>query len=351
MDAMKMLTDFCAAGPEPTADWLSAERAKVTAAIGQTPPRRVTRLRWPVPPRATLVGVTAIAAATALATGVVVATGAQAPKTGAQTVAYVISHTDAAITAAVAGNSVVEVRTSYGPWNKAGIYIGGSSRDSLLAARTDNWYYGSETDYPARTEGFTAAGRPIFDTGQRPGSDTSTVVDDKPGVWWRYTTHVQPWTPPLGSALGCDAVGQFAGVTSNPAFWPGWLHKLMACGEFKTSGTERVDGVDAIKVIQVRPDGIDSTLWVDPSTYLPVRLVTESQNAPGGPYQLKQTDDIRWLPSTAGGLAGLTVPIPSGFVQVPPPPGEGSNNCLGAKPSCLAPWNAWYAKYVAPRLR
>jgi hypothetical protein len=57
-----------------------------------------------------------------------------------------------------------------------------------------------------------------------------------------------------------------------------------------------------------RRSGGHLTLWVNPATYLPVRLKL------GG----LQTD-FQWLSPTPAGLALLNMPVPAGFHQVPPP--------------------------------
>jgi hypothetical protein len=103
----------------------------------------------------------------------------------------------------------------------------------------------------------------------------------------------------------------------DPAYWAADIKKALSCGEYTTSGTGRVDGVNAIKLIPVRPGVMSAVLWVDPSTYLPVRVATEIGERPTG-----QVKDVQWLPPTAANLADLTAPIPAGFVQVPPPPAQ-----------------------------
>jgi hypothetical protein len=60
------------------------------------------------------------------------------------------------------------------------------------------------------------------------------------------------------------------------------------------------------------PDAETETIWVDPATYLPVRMVSTSSVFVGVAY------NIRWLPPTRTNLALLTVPIPAGFTQVAP---------------------------------
>jgi hypothetical protein len=320
---MKMLEDYCATEPVPTRDWLAAERAKVMAAIGadgQLPQRHATRFRWPVPPRTALAGA-AIAAVTAVIIALVVPPGhsgraaRQAGVPQAETAAFVIGHTEAALSTAAAENPVVHVRTLTGPKGHMVLDIGGNSKDSLAAQQEGTWYYGANSNGPSRTQGFTAAGQPVFDWGvvQTPRIYTSTIVDYQARTWWREVQHVTPWAPTPTSALTCSDVESFA-VTMDPAYWAADIKKALSCGEYTTSGTEHVDGVNAIKLTPVRPGAMTAVLWVDPSTYLPVRVAKEFKGRQTG-----QVEDVQWLPPTAANLANLTTPIPAGFVQVPPP--------------------------------
>lgn len=348
-----MLEDFCAAEPAPTRDWLAAERAKLGAAIGAGQ-RHAIRFRWPMPSRTAMAAsAAAIAAVAALAAVVVIPSGHAGPQARIQTAAYVISHTESALSATAAENPVVYVHTSDGSGIEQSLGIGGPGgprgSGTLRAQQVDAWYYGPNY-YPARYRGFTAAGQPVFDSSVT--ATSGAVVDYQARIWWRYTPHIPAWIPPHGSSLQCHDVGALGGP-DNPVYWPADLRKLMACGVYTTAGTEQVDGVDAIKMTQIRPDSADTVLWVDPSTYLPVRVEVRAQAQAGKKSnQFAWTDDLRWLSPTAANLAKLTVTIPSGFVQVPAPPHANSldSSCLGGNPKCLAPWNAWYAKYVAPRL-
>ena len=45
---------------------------------------------------------------------------------------------------------------------------------------------------------------------------------------------------------------------------------------FTVAGRQRVDGVDAIKLTGHKP-AAGTTIWVDPSSYLPVRLTGRVQ--------------------------------------------------------------------------
>jgi len=77
------------------------------------------------------------------------------------------------------------------------------------------------------------------------------------------------------------------------------------------AGKQVVGGVDALKITA---SSGPLTLWVNPATYLPMRLEA------GG----LQTD-FQWLPPTPANLAMLNMPAPAGFHQVPPPASGASN--------------------------
>lgn len=139
-----------------------------------------------------------------------------------------------------------------------------------------------------------------------------------------------------GRARYDEAYADFAADT-DPTSWAATIRKALGCGKFTTSGTERVDGVNAIKLTPVRPGAAHEVLWVDPATYLPVRVAYETRRSPKGPFTLGQLWDVQLLLPTAANLARLTMHIPAGFVQVPAPPESASSH-------------AWYVKYVAPRL-
>jgi hypothetical protein len=79
-----------------------------------------------------------------------------------------------------------------------------------------------------------------------------------------------------------------------------------------------VDGVDAIKISvgSAKSNALERgylqsmrfVLWVDPSTYLPVRLRMTGQQ-----------QDFRWLRPTAANLALAKLAVPAGFRRVTPP--------------------------------
>jgi hypothetical protein len=261
----------------------------------------------------------------------------------------VISHTEAALSAAAVENPVVHVHSSRG---NMGIAIGAKRGEGLMSRQENSWYYGRYGT--ERSQGLTTTGQPVFDTGLAETSETATsiLVDYPARVWWQYVQHFPAWTPPPASARSCRDVLDFT-TDLYPTEWAADIHKALTCGQFTISGTEQVNGIDAIKLTPVRPDVMTAVLWVDPSTYLPVRVAVEIRTSPGGPFELNHQADVQWLPPTAANLAKLTVPIPPGFAQIPAPPTQGCprgtpdpGKCFAADRQALA---AWYAKYVAPR--
>jgi hypothetical protein len=93
----------------------------------------------------------------------------------------------------------------------------------------------------------------------------------------------------------------------------GYLRAAVSCATLKGAGRRRVDGVEAIELTSRPNSMISETIWVSPSTYLPVRVVTRPVHGKPG---LLETADITWIRPTGHNLAKMTVPIPSGFRRV-----------------------------------
>jgi hypothetical protein len=100
---------------------------------------------------------------------------------------------------------------------------------------------------------------------------------------------------------------------------------MLSCGNIKIAGHQRIDGTDTIKIVMpgqkrsFTPNANDFAfvggLWVNSSTYLPVRVVY-SYGDPSAPD--KRVIDFQWLAPTKANLAKLVVPIPAGFKRVYP---------------------------------
>jgi hypothetical protein len=316
--------------------------------------------------------VTGVATSTAVLSGaaVLLATavtnGAGQPGTSvlpARTTAYVVNRTERALASAERDNLIEEIRTvgyhaslaltQLVPVTLRGDHATESVKVARLVApfvpQTVTWSYGDQL----RQEGFDGSGRLIFDassttvlspTGRRTGlMHASGVGIDYPArTWWRgtITQGVERDPTPLACKYAYlpPPVGSPVDWTAKVA-WPAKIHAALTCGHYRVAGRQPIDGVNAIKLVSLPapwPAAPSSqTLWVSPSTYLPVRLTWASLVPPRGkdngrimygsrwqwPAKAKLkvaqvlVGDFRWLRPTRANLAALRVTIPPGFRQ------------------------------------
>jgi hypothetical protein len=68
-------------------------------------------------------------------------------------------------------------------------------------------------------------------------------------------------------------------------------------------------------------DRVRFTLYVDSTTYLPVRMYgsDETYGGAGGPTISASVTNVQWLPPTAANIAKALVTIPPGYTQVSSP--------------------------------
>jgi hypothetical protein len=177
---------------------------------------------------------------------------------------------------------------------------GRSPGPGLAVAEMIGWTYQNDSAQTA----LDATGRPVAaeeNTAGRHGIIT-VAVDYRDRTWWTG------WTATLARPRGARTRMQPrcapAGVLPTRD-WRVDIRQELSCGAYTEDGRQRVDGIDAIKL--TGSNGV--VLWIDPSTYLPVRL-TE----PGA-----GVIDFRWYRATPASLANLTVTVPTGFRRVAPP--------------------------------
>jgi hypothetical protein len=162
--------------------------------------------------------------------------------------------------------------------------------------------------------GYSAAGKLVYTLAIGPQGEYGAA----------YPARVR-WHNPLtggesgpNPALTCDNAG--FGFPS----WKQSISKALSCHLFTLGGNEQVAGVDTIKLVAkpVTAEGetFRQTLWVDPKTYLPLRISTTFTK----PHQRTATltHDFRWLPPTKANLAGLHAAeqrgvIPTSFRALP----------------------------------
>jgi hypothetical protein len=224
-----------------------------------------------------------------------------------QTTAYVVSR----VSGALAATDTIGYSTSRFSWPGA---------PAVITGPADTWQFGG------RARVFdTAAGQPATDLMWRAEGRSSvlTIIDYQNRTWTSTTIPPdQELTPTERNSLCSGAVQMLFGRDSRTA--ADWRHIIetgLKCGAFTVAGRQRVDGVDAIKLAGHKTVP-DTTIWVDPGTYLPVRLVSHGQvkqvgsGAGNRPIPVTLTVDFRWLPATRANLAKLTAPIPPGFHKV-----------------------------------
>jgi hypothetical protein len=235
--------------------------------------------------------------------------------------AYVVRRVQDAV-AANDDQVMRETRSYVSPYDGGALFF-----DGQLTDETITWAYQGQSDF----ENFGAHGR-------LQGAEGTGIVNGKlQGVEVDYILH--QWSLESGDSYGspvnaCTNAG-FLDAPGDPGTnWPLVIARTMACGGYKMAGYADIEGAKTVKITGSRVIGTGSaestntvTLFVSPSTYLPVRI-TLSTAAPGLHTSMISVD-IRWLPPTAANRAHASVTVPCGFRQVNP----NSGKPIGGKPS------------------
>jgi hypothetical protein len=268
--------------------------------------------------------------ATALTAGAVALVAVVVPGHGgtgsAVLTADVVKRVDSALTTADPGDIAQMTVTTQRPALPGG---------TATTTTSEEWSYGDQW----RSVTNSSSGHPVDDEGFS-SSVGYTLVSYLKREWARVPGLGRPAGPAnlVPSAHGCEPVvaalptllhpglplepgiaglgfaASLFSATSPPATIARALHTAIACGTLTDAGRQSVNGIEAIKLTSRAGSPISETIWVDPGTYLPVRVVIRSA---GGFPVTQQTADITWLPPTAQNLAKLTAPIPAGFRRVP----------------------------------
>jgi hypothetical protein len=287
-------------------DQLRADMGRVQVSVrpglAREAHRRHTRSRHRT---ALAVAATGTAAAVAGATAGVALTSRTPAGTPVETTAYVVSH----VTSALNTTNAIGYATSAfsGPAL--------TTKFRVMAVGRVEWDYGDRTRELVETR----AGQPLSDTSTGPqGKGWRVLSVSYIDRTWSVATlpHDQPPRPTGGDNL-CDngVLALFDTQLKTAADWKHIITSGLACGAFTTDGRQRVDGVDAIRLIShhVAPQ---TTIWVNPVSYLPVRLTNQVHVISGSTWKQTVatiTTDFRWLPPTRANLKDLTAPIPAGF--------------------------------------
>lgn len=230
--------------------------------------------------------------------------------------AYVLKRVDSALRAAGPGAiAQMTITTTRSPALPGG---------ATVTTTAEEWSYGDQW----RLVTFSPAGHPVYDEGASTAS-VYTLVNYLTRNWARQSGLGRPaaLVPLAPGSSGCEPVvaalpllfqpglpGIDFSASSPPATVAKALRTAISCGTLTVVGRQRADGIEALELTSRPGSLISETIWVNPRTYLPVRVVVRL--AAGLPVT-QRTVDITWLAPTAQNLAKLAVPIPAGFRQVP----------------------------------
>jgi hypothetical protein len=183
----------------------------------------------------------------------------------------------------------------------------------LQASRLVAWTYRDQQ----LQQGYSASGQLLFSATIGPVTNRQgkQVYEAYGAVYPDRVQWHTPLTggPDIGDRLTC----------ANSGFdlpnWPQGITKALSCHVFTLAGNQEINGIDTIKLVRKAQYGIGETLWVDPTSYLPVRITTTFR---AHQHASVQTDNFRWLQPTTGNLAALHAAeargaIPSGFKSLP----------------------------------
>jgi hypothetical protein len=244
-------------------------------------------------------GAAAVLTAGAVVMAIVVLPGADHQAAAA---AYVVKRVDRALSVAKPGDMARMTITDTGP---SSFPPGGSVEQE--------WSYGSRW----RLITYTSPGHPLSDSGDN-GSSVYTLVNYMTrtravGSGRGYSLQPAPLT------LGCVTKKALPGMLGAKGVLTGEprpvnvadaLRSAMSCGGLTVVGRQRVNGSEAIELTSGVKSFLSETIWVSPGSYLPLRVVISLG-------QVRMTASITWLTPTAANLAGLTVPTPAAFREVP----------------------------------
>lgn len=165
---------------------------------------------------------------------------------------------------------------------------------------------------------------------------TALVNGKLTGAYVTYFDHKYSLSPVYStpaSACGHAAL-QMGGPPVPTAHWSSFIKATLDCGAARVTGHVWVNGQETTEItgkpITVRLGRGEGhavhekyaralwTLYVNPSSYLPVRVigVTETFGGAGGHTRFQSVTNVRWLPPTPANTARALVTIPPGYHQV-----------------------------------
>jgi hypothetical protein len=279
--------------------------------------------------RAALVSSVATVSAVAAVIAMIAVADARASRAEAQTVANLTAQ----VRRAVANDNMVYVghtNDSFGPdvvWT-----YGNQSR------WTEYW---PATDYRDRVvNGQRLWDFPPQDRGQAYSAEGTALVGGKlMGVYVIYPDRKYSLSRRLPvQASACTTTGalELGGPAVVGVNWKSFIDEMLACGAASATARVRVDGTETTKitgkpvtvrlsrgyskVVHAKWVTVEWALYVNPRTYLPVRVEGSTRTYGGwaGTSLASEVTNVRWLAPTKANVAKTLVTIPAGFHRVSP---------------------------------
>ena len=299
---------WAGAQPPPWHPDMLPDTASTRRGRGRRHLARLTGDRRRIAVRAAMTAVAAVAVASVA----MVAVGGTAARTGdslasARTMAYVTKHVENAL----ASENLVFVGRSY----------------SHIWGYGVTWAYGSRNRFDDSSDSgpFLAKGTALV--GGKLVDAYVTYPDRK------YS--LSPVTSQPASACSANAAAGMGVPVIPTTHWAAFINSTLACGVASVTGHVSVNGLKTTKItgkpvtVRLSSPGdagfgiyksatVRWTLYVNPRTYLPVRIYgsTEEFGGTSSSFTSSFVTNVQWLPPTRANIAKTLLTIPPGFHRV-----------------------------------
>jgi hypothetical protein len=213
------------------------------------------------------------------------------------------------------------------------VFVGRS--DSKTTGEYVTWAYGPRNRWEALSNGGVSGISGVQPVKGPVWAQGTALVGGK--LVFAYVTYFDhryslwPLRSQSGSACSRNAALSMAAPVIPTTHWSSYIDATLACGAATVTGHVKIDGVETTKITG-KPDTVKLsagyakavrekfatarwTLYVDPATYLPVRMVGSTETFGGALGSSTSTfvTNVQWLPPTRANVAQALVTIPPGF--------------------------------------